>query len=137
MPSHHISAPVSRDSGGPHYAMRGDYEPGSDSRITLSKAEREHAEAAGVSLEEYGRQEAQNDEAQKSESNKRRLTNRRPDRGDLRGQYLQRLPAGCPRGSRKLSPPAGDDDSRAAEQSDQCGRGPGFDMQPGPFIFVL
>jgi hypothetical protein len=49
---HHVSAPVSR--GAEHYS--GDYEPGSDSRITLSKAEREHAEAAGVSVEEYGRQ---------------------------------------------------------------------------------
>jgi hypothetical protein len=34
----------------------GDYEPGKGSRVTLSKAEREHAEAAGVSVEEYGRQ---------------------------------------------------------------------------------
>jgi hypothetical protein len=49
---HHVSPPVSR--GAEHYS--GDYEPGSDSRVTLSKAEREHAEAAGVSVEEYGRQ---------------------------------------------------------------------------------
>ena len=34
----------------------GDYERGEGSRVTLSKAEREHAEAAGVSVEEYGRQ---------------------------------------------------------------------------------
>ena len=52
MAVHHVSAPVSR--GAEHYS--GDYEPGSDSRVTLSKAEREHAEAAGVSVEEYGRQ---------------------------------------------------------------------------------
>jgi hypothetical protein len=49
---HHVSAPVSR--GAEHYSA--DYEPGSDSRVHLSKAEREHAEAAGVSVEEYGRQ---------------------------------------------------------------------------------
>jgi len=52
MAVHHVSAPVSR--GAEHYS--GDYEPGSDSRVHLSKAEREHAEAAGVSVEEYGRQ---------------------------------------------------------------------------------
>ena len=52
MPSHHVSAPVSRASE----AYSGDYEPGDGSRVTLSKAEREHAEAAGVSVEEYGRQ---------------------------------------------------------------------------------
>jgi hypothetical protein len=48
------SAPVSRDSG--HYAASGEYEPGEGSRVTLNKAEREHAEAAGVSVEEYARQ---------------------------------------------------------------------------------
>jgi hypothetical protein len=52
MDAHFVSAPVSRDSG--HYAASGEYEPGS--RVTLSKAEREHAEAAGVSVEEYARQ---------------------------------------------------------------------------------
>jgi hypothetical protein len=52
MPSHHVSAPVSRASE----AYSADYEPGDGSRVTLSKAEREHAEAAGVSVEEYGRQ---------------------------------------------------------------------------------
>jgi hypothetical protein len=51
---HHVSAPVSRDSG--HYAASGEYEPGEGSRVTLSKAEREHAEAAGVSVEEYAKQ---------------------------------------------------------------------------------
>jgi hypothetical protein len=49
---HHVSAPVSRGSE----TYSANYEPGSDSRVTLSKAEREHAEAAGVSVEEYGRQ---------------------------------------------------------------------------------
>jgi hypothetical protein len=49
---HHVSAPVSRGSE----AYSADYEPGEGSRVTLSKAEREHAEAAGVSVEEYGRQ---------------------------------------------------------------------------------
>jgi hypothetical protein len=48
-----VSAPVSR---GPTTSMGGEYEPGEGSRVTLSKAEREHAEAAGVSIEEYGRQ---------------------------------------------------------------------------------
>jgi hypothetical protein len=52
MPSHSVSAPVSRASE----AYSADYEPTDGSRITLSKAEREHAEAAGVSVEEYGRQ---------------------------------------------------------------------------------
>jgi hypothetical protein len=47
----HYSAPVSRASE----AYSADYEP-TDGRVTLSKAEREHAEAAGVSVEEYGRQ---------------------------------------------------------------------------------
>ena len=46
----HVSAPVSR-SGGERYAM-GDYEPSANS-IRLSKAEREHAAAAGVSEEIY------------------------------------------------------------------------------------
>jgi hypothetical protein len=46
------SAPVSRASE--HFS--GDYEPGDGSRVTLSKAEREHAEAAHVSVEEYARQ---------------------------------------------------------------------------------
>jgi hypothetical protein len=49
-----VSAPVSR--GEASHAMSGEYEPGDGSRVTLSKAEREHAEAAGVSVEEYGRQ---------------------------------------------------------------------------------
>ena len=49
MPSHSVSAPVSR-------ASEAYSEPGEGSRVTLSKAEREHAEAAGVSVEEYGRQ---------------------------------------------------------------------------------
>jgi hypothetical protein len=48
----HVSAPVSR--GNETYSA--DYEPSEGSRVTLSKAEREHAEAAGVSVEEYGRQ---------------------------------------------------------------------------------
>jgi hypothetical protein len=48
---HHVSAPVSRASE----AYSGD-EPTDGSRVHLSKAEREHAEAAGVSVEEYGRQ---------------------------------------------------------------------------------
>jgi len=48
----HVSAPVSRASE--HFS--GDYEPGEGSRVTLSKAEREHAEAAGVSVEEYAKQ---------------------------------------------------------------------------------
>ena len=52
MAMHHVSAPVSR--GAEHFS--GEYEPGEGSRVTLSKAEREHAEAAGVSVEEYGRQ---------------------------------------------------------------------------------
>jgi hypothetical protein len=52
MDAHHVSAPVSH--GTEHFS--GDYEPGEGSRVTLSKAEREHAEAAGVSVEEYGRQ---------------------------------------------------------------------------------
>jgi len=47
-----VSAPVSR--GAEHYSA--DYEPGEGSRVTLSKAEREHAEAAGVSVEEYAKQ---------------------------------------------------------------------------------
>jgi hypothetical protein len=46
----HVSAPVSR-SGGERYAM-GDYEP-TIGTIRLSKAEREHAAAAGVSDEVY------------------------------------------------------------------------------------
>jgi hypothetical protein len=50
---HHM-APVSHDSG--HYAASGEYEPGDGSRVTLSKAEREHAEAAHVSVEEYAKQ---------------------------------------------------------------------------------
>ena len=55
MAAHHISAPVSR--GAEHYAaMSDDYEPGSNSRVTLSKAEREHAHAAGVSDEVYARE---------------------------------------------------------------------------------
>jgi hypothetical protein len=52
MDAHFVSAPVSRASE----AYSADYEPGEGSRVTLSKAEREHAEAAGVSVEEYGRQ---------------------------------------------------------------------------------
>ena len=52
MSMHHVSAPVSRASE----AYSADYEPSEGSRVTLSKAEREHAEAAGVSVEEYGRQ---------------------------------------------------------------------------------
>jgi hypothetical protein len=47
-----VSAPVSR--GAEHFS--GEYEPGSDNRVTLSKAEREHAEAAGVSIQEYAKQ---------------------------------------------------------------------------------
>jgi hypothetical protein len=49
---HHMSAPVSRGSE----TYSADYEPGQGSRVTLSKAEREHAEAAGVSVEEYAKQ---------------------------------------------------------------------------------
>jgi hypothetical protein len=52
MAAHSVSAPVSRGSE----TYSADYEPGDASRVTLSKAEREHAEAAGVSVEEYGRQ---------------------------------------------------------------------------------
>jgi hypothetical protein len=40
--------------GAEHFS--GDYEPGDGSHVTLTKAERERAEAAGVSVEEYGRQ---------------------------------------------------------------------------------
>jgi len=50
---HHVSAPVSHDSG--NYTASGEYEPGANS-VRLSKAEVEHAQAAGVSVEEYGRQ---------------------------------------------------------------------------------
>jgi hypothetical protein len=50
---HHVSAPVSHDSG--NYTASGEYEPGANS-VRLSKAEIEHAQAAGVSVEEYGRQ---------------------------------------------------------------------------------
>jgi hypothetical protein len=46
----HVSAPVSR-SGGERYAT-GDYEP-TIGTVRLSKAEREHAAAAGVSDEVY------------------------------------------------------------------------------------
>jgi hypothetical protein len=49
-PMSHYAAPVSR--GSEHYAMSGEHEP-SAGRITLSKAEREHAAAAGVSEEIY------------------------------------------------------------------------------------
>jgi hypothetical protein len=52
MAVHHVSAPVSR--GAEHYSA--DYEPGSDSRVTLSTAEREHARASGVSDEVYARE---------------------------------------------------------------------------------
>jgi hypothetical protein len=49
--SHYVSAPVSRDSQGGGY-IAGEPEP-TTSSIRLSKAEREHAQAAGVSEEVY------------------------------------------------------------------------------------
>jgi hypothetical protein len=48
----HYAAPVSR--GSERYAM-GDYEPSANS-VRLSKAEVEHAEASGISTEEYAKQ---------------------------------------------------------------------------------
>ena len=48
-----VSAPVSR--GGDHYVVGGEHEP-SASSVRLSKAEREHAAAAGVSDEIYARE---------------------------------------------------------------------------------
>lgn len=52
--AHHVAAPVSR--GEHSYSMSGDYEPSGASRITLTKAQREHAAAAGVDEVEYGKQ---------------------------------------------------------------------------------
>jgi hypothetical protein len=49
----HFSAPVSR--GSERYAM-GDYEPPTAGSVRLSKAEVEHAEASGISTEEYAKQ---------------------------------------------------------------------------------
>jgi hypothetical protein len=49
--AHFMSAPVSRGEAG--HSIEPELSP---SQVRLSKAEREHAEAAGVSLEEYGRQ---------------------------------------------------------------------------------
>ena len=48
-----VSAPVSR--GGDHYVVGGEHEP-SASSVRMSKAEREHAAAAGVSDEIYARE---------------------------------------------------------------------------------
>ena len=48
-----VSAPVSR--GGDHYVVGGEHEP-SASSVRLSKAEREHAAAAGVSDKIYARE---------------------------------------------------------------------------------
>src|SRR5262249_48691462 len=47
--AHFVAAPVSRGEHG--YSMSGEHEP-SAGRITLTRAQREHAEAAGVSEEE-------------------------------------------------------------------------------------
>ena len=49
----YVSAPVSREHG---YSMSGEPPEPSASRVTLTRAQREHAEAAGVSVEEYAKQ---------------------------------------------------------------------------------
>jgi hypothetical protein len=50
MAAHHYAAPVSHDAGS--HSIEPELSP---SQVRLSKAEREHAEAAGVSVEEYAK----------------------------------------------------------------------------------
>jgi hypothetical protein len=61
MASHYVSAPVSRGEAG--HSIDPELLP---SQITLSKAEREHAAAAGISEIEYGKQKLKMQRMKKS-----------------------------------------------------------------------